>query len=153
MSAPNRLSHGTFPPSSRLPLTCIHRHTQWVSSVSRRTKGFMDTADQLRKAAKRPPFWEGTAWPTLGAKPVLLLPSENMLGLPAGCDAAGYAAATPACEAAVAASADAWYAKLYLVYRDTLGTAVGLTVLPQSTAVFDEPAKVAGPVLTTFKTV
>jgi hypothetical protein len=76
-----------------------------------------------------------------------------MLGLPAGCDAAGYAAATPACEAAVAASADAWYAKLYLVYRDTLGTAVGLTVLPQSTAVFDEPAKVAGPVLTTFKTV
>jgi hypothetical protein len=124
-----------------------------VTSVSRRTKGFLDGSDQLRKAAQRPPFWEGTAWPTLGAKPVLLLPSENMLGLPAGCDAAGFAAGTVECEAAVGISRDAWYAKLYLAYRDTLGTAVGLTVLPESRSIFDEPAKVAGPVLDAFKTV
>lgn len=80
-------------------------------------------------------FWHGTGWPSLGAKPVLLLPAENTLrpGMPEGCALEGFGS-DAACNERVHASAApaSVYPSLYLTYLSTLSTNATMTVMPGS---------------------
>jgi hypothetical protein len=123
--------------------------SQWVELETMGRKDVTLMADELTKRSGRAPFWNGAAWPNLGAKPVLLLPAIKTLDLPAGCDAATLAT-DAACQAKVAAETKNHYANLYLAYKDTLGTNVTLSPLTGDHAVWDQAQEVADVMLAKF---
>jgi pimeloyl-ACP methyl ester carboxylesterase len=127
-------------------------HSQWVELLSMAQPTITPLADELSKRSGRARFWNGVSWPSLGAKPVLLLPAAKTLNLPAGCDPATLATDT-ACQAKVAADAKNYYANLYLVYKDTLGTDVTLSPLPGDHAVWQDAPDVANALLAKFANV
>ncbi|KIZ05245.1 hypothetical protein MNEG_2711 [Monoraphidium neglectum] len=101
--------------------------------------------DDLVALSGRPAFWPDASaaaprgpiagWPSLGAKPLLLMPASETLapgerggGAALPC-AAGELVANASCQAAVLASPGLWYAKLYLSYLSTLSSNATLAVM------------------------
>lgn len=108
-----------------------HPQAQWYYIKTSLT-GVPDISDLLSDLAGAQ-FWHGTGWPSLGAKPVLLLPAADTLrsGLPAGCEPEALLASA-ACQAGVLASDDprAVYPSLYLAYLATLSSNTSMVVMP-----------------------
>jgi hypothetical protein len=120
------------PPSSAHP-TPIPTQAQWYW-VKAAADGVPDASDLLSDLAGSQ-FWQGTGWPSLGARPVLLLPAADTLrpGMPDGCVPESLPASS-ACKAGVFASARraAAYPSLYLTYLDTLSSNASMVVMPGS---------------------
>lgn len=107
---------------------------QWVEFNARLTR----TIDSELTAMAGGAFWFGTGWPSLGSKPVLLLPASGSLSLPCNFSAAS-------CQAIVSSDLTKWFgAKLYMEYNKTLSSNTSLTVV---TGAHDfpvvQPSKVA----------
>lgn len=117
-------------------LTSPHRcpQAQWLA-VKASLAGVPDISDLLSDLGAQ--FWQGTGWPTLGAKPVLLLPAAETLrpGLPDGCDPLTLPT-DATCQANVGALVGAggiaatFYPDLYLTYLRTLSSNVTMVVMP-----------------------
>jgi pimeloyl-ACP methyl ester carboxylesterase len=123
-------------------------HSQFVELYSA-AKGYSPPlADRLTELAGRVSFWQGVSWPSLGSKPVLLLPAAATLALPVGCDKDFETNAS--CQADILGRSTAFYPKLYLAYKDTMSTNTTLTVLVGSHAVWDQADLVSNYILQKF---
>lgn len=118
-------------------------HAQWVEVLAMAAGS--STADTLTLLSDRA-VWYGAGWPDLGSKPVMLMPAENTLKLPAGCASNFGSSAT--CQQAVQ-NAKQWctstdegrvrgqrcvsdmvYADLYVAYLHSLSSNTSLDVMP-----------------------
>ena len=122
--------------------------SQFVELYSQ-AKGYArPLADSLTDLAGGVSFWQGVGWPSLGAKPVLLLPAAATLALPAGCDKDFGTNAS--CQADIMGRSKAYYPQLYLAYKDTLSKNTTLTVLKGGHSVWEQPESVSAYMLQNF---